>query len=117
MHTTWDTEHVLPSYAQHATRRATPEVEHSYRLMKNGHPLLMLTMRSGASAAECTPVIRQGQIVTGCVTLDLLEKIQVRAINVQVRFDRKLATVLLCLGFPIPGSFLLSTAFNYETMH
>lgn len=94
-------EHVLPSYTPHAIRRGTLEVEHSYRLMRQGHPLLTLTVKSGAADVQSTPIMRQGHTITGCVTLDLQEGMRIRAINVQVRH---ICThpCLVCLGFPIP---------------
>lgn len=81
-----NTDHELPTYGQHTRcTRTNQEVEHSYRLVKNGRPVLALSVKSAAAHAHDMPIMRQGQTITGAVKLDLPEGLQVRTVTVQVR--------------------------------
>lgn len=113
----WDLEHVLPSYTPPSTRRtAPPEVEHCYHLTRDGRPLVTLTVKSGAADADITPVMRQGYTITGNVTLDVQEGMQVRAIDLQVRLPRcSLPRCLSLWTFPypdVPLSLMLAFSLN-----
>ncbi|KAI0342927.1 hypothetical protein BDW22DRAFT_1357474 [Trametopsis cervina] len=85
-------DYELPSYNQHANNRAPadPQVEHTYRLTRNGRPFVTLAMKSGAVDADHTPLMHQGQTLSGSITLDLYDGVNVRSLNVQVIGELKL---------------------------
>lgn len=77
----------LPAYDQHVNARADPQVEHSFRLMKGGHPFLEVVLLNRAESVEAMPLLSQRQTLAGTVTLNLLEGINIRSISVQVCFS------------------------------
>ncbi len=46
----------LPAYDQHVNARADPQVEHSFRLMKGGHPFLEVVLLNRAESVEAMPL-------------------------------------------------------------